>query len=479
MTDTGTGTGGGGDRSGPGSRQGHRRNGPPRPTRPQLHKPTRDPVRLTAYDLLKAVRVDGAYANLALPKLLAERGLSGRDAALATELGYGTLRAQGQLDTVLQACVDRPLAQVDPPVLDVLRLGAYQLLRTRIPVHAAVSATVDVARTVLSAGPASFTNAVLRKVAAQDLTAWLAQLRPVDAVDAVALETAHPRWVAQAFRDALRGDLDEARAALQADDARPQVHLVARSMDRGELARVSGGTVGPWSARAVRLESGGSPGELAAVRDGRAGVQDEGSQLMALALAQAPLSGPDLTWVDLCAGPGGKAALLDGLARARGARLLAIELQPHRARLVGRSGVRDVVVADGRTPPLADGTADRVLLDAPCSGLGALRRRPEARWRRQPSDLPGLTTLQGELLDGAARLLRPGGVLAYVTCSPHLAETAVPVLDVLRRHPELVQEDARPLLPGVPDLGAGPAVQLWPHRHGTDAMFLAVLRRRP
>ena len=479
MTGTGTGTGGGGDRSGPGSRQGPRRNGPPRPTRPQLHKPTRDPVRLTAYDLLKAVRVDGAYANLALPKLLAERGLSGRDAALATELGYGTLRAQGQLDTVLQACVDRPLAQVDPPVLDVLRLGAYQLLRTRIPVHAAVSATVDVARTVLSAGPASFTNAVLRKVAAQDLTAWLVQLRPVDAVDAVALETAHPRWVAQAFRDALRGDLDEARAALQADDARPQVHLVARSMDRGELARVSGGTAGPWSARAVRLESGGSPGELAAVRDGRAGVQDEGSQLMALALAQAPLSGPDLTWVDLCAGPGGKAALLDGLARARGARLLAIELQPHRARLVGRSGVRDVVVADGRTPPLADGTADRVLLDAPCSGLGALRRRPEARWRRQPSDLPGLTTLQGELLDGAARLLRPGGILAYVTCSPHLAETAVPVLDVLRRHPELVQEDARPLLPGVPDLGAGPAVQLWPHRHGTDAMFLAVLRRRP
>ncbi|MGB8651690.1 MAG: rRNA cytosine-C5-methyltransferase, partial [Mycobacteriales bacterium] len=114
----------------------------------------------------------------------------------------------------------------------------------------------------------------------------------------------------------------------------------------------------------------------------------------------------------------------------------------------------------------------------PCSGLGALRRRPEARWRRQPSDLPSLTQLQGELLDGAVRLLRPGGLLAYVTCSPHLAETAVPVLDVLRRHPELEQVDARPLLPGVPDLGDGPAVQLWPHRHGTDAMYLALLRRR-
>jgi 16S rRNA (cytosine967-C5)-methyltransferase len=455
-----------------------RRNGPPRPSRPQLHKPTRDPVRLTAYDVLKAVRVEGAYANLVLPRLLKERSLTGRDAALATELAYGTLRAQGQLDVVLQACVDRPLGQVDPPVLDVLRLGAYQLLRTRIPSHAAVSATVDVARTVLTAGPASFTNAVLRKVAAQDLDAWLAQLRPTDAVDAVALDTAHPRWVAQAFRDALKGDLDEARKALVADDERPEVHLVARRMTRDALVADSGGTPGPWSGRAVRLEQGGSPGDLAAVRDGRAAVQDEGSQLVALALAHAPLEGPDATWVDLCAGPGGKAALLDDIAQGRGARLVAVEVQPHRAELVRKSGVHHVVTADGRTPPLADGIADRVLLDAPCSGLGALRRRPEARWRRQPSDLPGLTTLQGELLDAAVRLLRPGGVLAYVTCSPHLAETAVPVLDVLRRHPALEQLDARPLLPGVPDLGDGPAVQLWPHRHGTDAMYLAVLRRR-
>ena len=450
---------------------------PRKPTRPQLHKPKHDPVRLTSYDVLKAVRVDGAYANLVLPKLLKERGLTGRDAALATELAYGTLRAQGQLDVVLQACVDRPLAQVDPPVLDVLRLGAYQLLRTRIPTHAAVSATVDVARTILSAGPASFTNAVLRKVASQDLDTWLTQLRPTETIDAMALDTAHPRWVAQAFRDALRGDLEQAREALVADDERPEVHLVARRMSRDELVDVSGGFPGPWSDRAVRLSDGGAPGALAAIRDGRAGVQDEGSQLMALALAAAPLDGPDRRWVDLCAGPGGKAVLLDELARARGAQLVALEVQPHRAKLVRSSGVSLVVTADSRRPPLADGSADRVLLDAPCSGLGALRRRPESRWRRQPSDLPGLTALQGELLDAAVRLLRPGGVLAYVTCSPHLAETAVPVLDVLRRHPSLEQVDARPLLPDVPDLGDGPTVQLWPHRHGTDAMFLAVLRQ--
>ena len=445
---------------------------------PQLRPPASDPPRQTAYDVLAAVRERDAYANLVLPGLLRERRLDPRDAALATELAYGTLRAQGQLDAVLQACVDRPLAQVDPPVLDLLRLGAYQLLRTRIPPHAAVSATVDLTRRVSTAGPGAFVNAVLRKVSARDLPGWLAELAPADPVAAVALETSHPRWIASAFRDALRGDLDETRAALAADDTRPEVHLVARRMPRDELLRLSGGRPGPWSDRAVHL-SEGAPGELAPVRDGRAGVQDEGSQLVALALAAAPLDGPDRLWLDLCAGPGGKAVLLDGLAAERGARLLAVEVQPHRARLVRSAGVREVVTADARSLPLAPGTADRVLLDAPCSGLGALRRRPEARWRRQPADLPDLTRLQRELIEAAVGALRPGGLLAYVTCSPHLAETVVPVSDALRRHADLEQLDARPLLPGVPLLGDGPAVQLWPHRHGTDAMYIALLRRRP
>ena len=445
-----------------------------RPYRP----PADDKPRRAAYDVLVAVRQDAAYANLVLPGLLRERGISGRDAALATELAYGALRGQGLYDAVLQACVDRPLKKVDPPVLDVLRLGAHQLLRTRIPPHAAVSATVDLARRVVSAGPVAFVNAVLRKVAARDLDAWVAQLAPADdRLGSLALQHSHPRWIASAFRDALGGDLWQTAAALAADDARPEVHLVARRMPRDELLAASGGTPGPFSPYAVRLGEG-DPGALAAVQHGRAGVQDEGSQLMALALAAAPISGRDRLWVDLCAGPGGKAALLDVLARERGARLVAFEAQHHRSRLVRRSGVADVLTADARRPPMAPGSADRILLDAPCSGLGALRRRPEVRWRRQPSDLPALTRLQGELLDGAARLLRPGGVLAYVTCSPHLAETTVPVLDVLRRFPELEQVDARALFAGVPDLGNGPAVQLWPHLHGTDAMHLSLLRRR-
>jgi 16S rRNA (cytosine967-C5)-methyltransferase len=445
-----------------------------RPYRP----PADDKPRRAAFDVLEAVRTQDAYANLVLPGLLRERGITGRDAALATELAYGALRGQGLYDAVIAACIDRPLDQVDPPVRDVLRIGAHQLLRTRIPPHAAVSATVDLARRVVSAGPVAFVNAVLRKIAAKDLATWVGELRPADdRLAALALEHSHPKWIASAFRDALGGDLWQTGAALAADDSRPEVHLVARSMSREELVEASGGTPGPWSPRAVRLAEG-DPGAIGAVKHGLAGVQDEGSQLMALALAAAPLEGPDRLWVDLCSGPGGKAALLEQVADERGAQLVAFEAQHHRSRLVKRSGTSAVVTTDSRTPPLVPGSADRVLLDAPCSGLGALRRRPEARWRRQPSDLPGLTRLQGQLLDAAAAVLRPGGVLAYVTCSPHLAETAVPVMDVLRRHPELEQLDARPLLPGVPDLGDGPSVQLWPHLHGTDAMYLALLRRR-
>ncbi|GAC1326916.1 MAG: transcription antitermination factor NusB [Mycobacteriales bacterium] len=460
------------------------------PSRP-YRRPASDPARRAAYDVLRAVEDRGAYANLVLPGLLRERRLDTRDAAFATELAYGTLRAQGTLDAILGSCASRPLAEVDPAVRAVLRLGAYQLLRTRIPVHAAVSASVDLARTVTSEGPAKFANAVLRRVAEHDLAQWLVRLAPAydeDPVAHLALNTSHPAWVVSAFRDALRGDLAETTAALAADDLRPLVHLVARPgrLSRHELLDQVGpaGSAGPWSPYAVALAEG-DPGGIAAVRDGRAGVQDEGSQLCAQALAQAPLAGPDRRWLDLCAGPGGKAALLAGLAGARGAVLVAAEKAPHRARLVAQalagSGASALtVVADGRAPAWRDGGFDRVLVDAPCSGLGALRRRPEARWRRSPADLPELTRLQRSLLSSALAALRPGGVAAYVVCSPHLAETAAVAADAVagRLGAPVEALDARPLLPGVPLLGDGPSVQLWPHRHGTDAMFLALLRRR-
>jgi len=442
--------------------------------RPATRRPPADPARLTAFELLRAVAADDAYANLALPRLLDAHHLTGRDAALATELGYGTLRSLGTLDEILAQCADRPPAEMDAAVLDLLRLGAYQALRTRVPLHAAVATTVDLAPAVGAGRAGGFVNAVLRRVTARTWTEWTDALAAGRSpVAALAVRTAHPEWIAAAFADALGGDLAETERALLADDERPRTHLVAwpGRIERAELLAASGGEPGPFSPYAIRM-AGGDPGALAAVRQRRAGIQDEGSQLCALALAAAPLTGRDERWLDLCAGPGGKAALLAAVAAQRGATLTANERRPHRAELVRRVtepwGV-EVTVEDGRTFPDRDGGYDRVLVDAPCTGLGALRRRPEARWRRRADDLAELTALQRELLAAALRLTRPGGVVAYVTCSPHPAETAA----VVAGHDLL---DARPAFPDVPDLGPGPIVQLWPHRHGTDAMFCALIR---
>ncbi|MER6248604.1 MULTISPECIES: RsmB/NOP family class I SAM-dependent RNA methyltransferase [Streptomyces] len=454
-------------------------------------RPQKDPVRILAFEALRAVDERDAYANLVLPPLLRKArekgGFEGRDAALATELVYGTLRRQGTYDAIIAECVDRPLREVDPPVLDVLSLGAHQLLGTRIPTHAAVSATVELARVVLGDGRAKFVNAVLRKVAQDDLDGWLAKVAPPyddDPEDHLAVVHSHPRWVVSALWDSLGGGRAGIERLLAADNERPEVTLVARPGRSGteELLREEAAAPGRWSPYAVRLAEGGEPGAVDAVREGRAGVQDEGSQLVALALANAPVEGRDEKWLDGCAGPGGKAALLAALAAERGAVLLASEKQPHRAGLVakalhGNPGPYQVIAADGTRPPWRPGTFDRVLMDVPCTGLGALRRRPEARWRRRPEDLEGFGPLQRELLSTALDSVRVGGVVGYATCSPHLAETRAVVEDVLKQWPSTELIDARPLFPGVPELGEGPDVQLWPHVHGTDAMYLALLRR--
>ncbi|PRX46066.1 16S rRNA (cytosine967-C5)-methyltransferase [Prauserella shujinwangii] len=469
---------------------------PAKPSRPPRRRPesrretprkppATDPARRAALDVLRAVSERDAYANLVLPELLRTRRITGRDAAFATELAYGAARARGLLDAVIGACLERELSKVDSTVLDALRLGTYQLLRTRVPEHSAVSSTVDLAREDAGSHVAGFVNAVLRKVSEKDEEAWLAELAPDPADDPIgnlALRTAHPRWIARSFAEALGDTGAELEAALRADDSRPEVHLLARpgEISADELAAVTGGEVAPYSPYGVHLPAGsGDPADSEPLRERLATVQDEGSQLAALAAANAAVEGSDERWLDLCAGPGGKAVLLGGLAATSGARVDAVEKAPHRARLVTEAteGLPVTVhVVDGRDPGLAEGY-DRVLVDAPCTGLGALRRRPEARWRRQPSDVPELTRLQGELLAAAYRLVRPGGVVTYVVCSPHLAETEGVIAEAARRGGADVL-DARELFPGVPHLGPGPYVQLWPHRHGTDAMFCAVTRKR-
>ncbi len=298
-----------------------------------------------------------------------------------------------------------------------------------------------------------------------------------------------------AFADALDAESDRPselsalEALLRADNVPAPVTLAVRP-GRAQVDELMalGAEPGRWSPFAAVLPKG-DPAGLELVRTGAVGVQDEGSQLVALAFAATPLvgvQGPE-RWLDLCAGPGGKAALLDGLSAQRDATLVANEPHSHRADLVRRavSADVDIVVGDGRRGPWEVGSFDRVLVDAPCSGLGALRRRPEARWRRQRADIDQLVELQRSLLLAALEAVRPGGVVAYVTCSPMLEESRQVVDGVLAERPGLERLDAREQVRAVATaahedlpLGQGPDVQLWPHLHGTDAMYLALLRRR-
>ncbi|WP_420367844.1 RsmB/NOP family class I SAM-dependent RNA methyltransferase [Curtobacterium sp. L1-20] len=488
------------------------------------HGPRQTSARRVAFDVLRAVQVDDAYANLLLPTRIRRAGLSGRDAAFATELTYGTIRMLGRYDAIVALASGRRIENVESDVLDVLRLGAHQLLGMRTPVHAAVSATVELAREVGAHRATGFVNAVLRKVGARTDDEWDALITEGRGGDALlAARWSHPVWVVSALRDALAAERsrDELPALLAADNVAPRVQLAALpglataedvaaatahtiagdEDDRDHAAAADADTDTAPPVRPTDLEADlpvspvgirgttGDPARVPGVTAGRLRVQDEGSQLAALALSRSSTVRPGERWLDLCAGPGGKAALLAAEAAEAGATLVANELVPARAGLVRKAlaGFADgvtVVEGDGRRfgRDGAGVTFDRILLDAPCTGLGALRRRPEARWRKQPEDVPELAALQSELLDAAVRVLAPGGTLAYVTCSPHLAETRGQVDALIARHGGVLEQlDTAGVVRSVaardPQVPDGDTVQLWPHRIGTDAMFIALFRR--
>jgi 16S rRNA (cytosine967-C5)-methyltransferase len=433
-----------------------------------------------AFDALRAVNSQGAYANLIMPSLLGERKISGRDAAFATELLAGTCRGQGTYDLIIAAASGRELKTLQPAVLDLLRLGTHQLLAMRVPQHAAVAAMVDLAAATVGERVTGVINAVLRRVAAADHEGWLARLEPgLDDHDRLALRTSHPRWIVDAYADLLPAA--ELEPALVANNLSPHVSLAIRPGLAGvEELTATGAEPGLHSPFAARWS--GNPADLPAVREGRAGVQDEGSQLVAWGLARA--NAPSGPWLDLCAGPGGKSALLAGLVRADGGTLVASEIAPHRAVLVAQA-VRayggeapSVIVADGTRPAWRSGSFSKVLADVPCTGLGALRRRPEVRWRRDATDVDQLHPLQLALLTSAIDSAADGGVVAYVSCSPHRRESADVVAETLASRSDLEVLDAATLLPELSAATVGPYLQLWPHRHGTDAMFAAYLRKR-
>jgi 16S rRNA (cytosine967-C5)-methyltransferase len=449
------------------------------------------PARRVAFEVITAVRTSDAYANLLLPVKLDRARLGAQDAALATELTYGTLRQQGYYDAVIEIAARRPTTEIDESILDVLRLGAHQLLSMRVAQHAAVDEAVSQAKEVGSRSATGFVNGVLRTIARTEPEVWRERVMaaPRGEDERLSLEFSHPVWIVRAFRRALEADGRVAELAdlLAADNFAPKVSLVALP-GLATVSEIRGERAARYSPVAA-VNDGGDPAQWPAVHDGRARVQDEGSQLAALALSRARPIVPGERWLDLCAGPGGKAALLAAEAAVGGAILVANEITPARAELV-RSALSvfdsppQVLVQDGRDlGRQLSGQFDRILLDAPCTGLGALRRRPEARWRKQPADVPELSALQIELLESGLEALKPGGILAYVTCSPHLAETKAVVETVLARVPGIARLDTvavlagvtkRPLPLGTPTDGH---VQLWPHAHGTDAMFICLLER--
>ena len=437
--------------------------------------PKPDAPRLLAFDLLTEVNRNEGYSNLLLPQALNASKLEDRDRSLVTELLYGTIRMQGKHDWVLAQISDRPWSEVDPGIVDICRLGVHQIHEMRIPDHAAVAATVEVARKRIGESKASFVNALLRSVTRTPIEEWFAPLNAIaDPVERLAIQYSHPEWIVSAYYDLLKS-WEEVEAALTINNEAATPTLVSWPgfSTQQDLVDI-GGEPTEFSPYGVHWK--GNPGALDLIKARKIGVQDEGSQLVAEVFAK---SAAGTQWLDLCAGPGGKAALLSSIARQRGLVFTANEISNARAELVKQVVHGDrVLVSDGRTIGESPEKFDAILIDAPCTGLGALRRRPEVRWRRTMQDLRELTQLQRELVDSATQALKPGGVLGYATCSPHLAETSIQIVDIKKKHPDLQQIAVDEFLPkSLKGATRDGAMSLSTHKHGTDAMYLALFRK--
>ena len=443
----------------------------------KFRAPRPDASRLLAFDVIHEVNHNGGYSNLLLPKVLSSSSLDSRDKAFITELVYGTLRMQGRHDWILQRVSDRPWQEVDPALVDVARLGAHQLFEMRVPTHAAVSATVELGRKVLGESKASFLNAILRKASQKSIEEYVSEIALIDDVfQRFEIMHSHPQWIISAYLDRL-GSLEEVEELLQANNVAPKPTLVSWPglstqqdlVDIGALPTI----FSPYGAI-----YDGAPSALESIAKRKIGVQDEGSQIVADIFAQ--ISRESVPWLDLCAGPGGKAALLSAIAKQENIEFAANEISDVRAQLV-RQVVQgaEVSVLDARDIASTGKLYGAILADVPCTGLGALRRRPEVRWRRTVNDLKSLVELQAEIADSAISVLSPGGYFGYATCSPHLAETRIAVSEILKRHPEMTQIDLTEYVH--PELRASGidrgSLSLWTHKHNTDAMYLSILRK--
>jgi 16S rRNA (cytosine967-C5)-methyltransferase len=432
--------------------------------------PTDERARRVALDVL--VRVErGAFSHVLLPEVLRRASLPARDRAFATDLVYGTIRGRRLLDHLLAPVSAKPLHALDPDVRAALRLGAHQLLGG-VPPHAAVGETVAVA----PARARGYVNGVLRSLARRGPPF---PLPAGDDVTSLGVRTSHPDWIVE--RLVREHGRDAATATLHAANAAPAVTLRVRpgratpESVETELHE-SGATVtrGALLPDSLVVRGTGDPAALPAVRDGRATPQDQASQ----AVAGLVGARPGERVLDLCAAPGGKATALAEALGGDGV-VVAADLRRGRLALVARAAQRlglDAlvsVVADAGAPPWRDAAFDRVLLDAPCSGLGVLRRRAEARWRVRPGDVAGLAALQRRLLTSAARLVVPGGRLVYAVCTTTEEETLGVDDHAARALPGFHALDA----PAPPWRAHGRGGLLLPGDAGTDGMFVLRLER--
>ena len=423
-------------------------------------------ARLLAFEALIEVEESGAYSNLLLPKLLSKSDLPKVDRAFAAELVYGSLRLKARHDLYISKASTRSLEDIDTKVLIALRLGVHQLKEMRVPSHAAINETVELAKRVAGKSTGGFVNALLRKIddfSMEDL------VLPSDMQARLAAEYSHPEWIVSSYFDSLKNQVEVERL-LRANNlpARPTLIAWPGRSTQNELVEAGANVI---EGSVVAASYDGDPGDIDAIRERRAGVQDLGSQIVVEKFLRTYQ--PGLRWLDLCAGPGGKAAYLSSYINLHEGEFIANEISSERAKLVTQVVEKsEVINHDGRNLPSEIGSFDRILIDAPCTGIGALRRRPEVRWRRTLQDLKNLTTLQSELMDAAALHLKSEGVLAYVTCSSHQAETKFQIRSFLKRNAEFTRvpiEDSRSDEDG--------ELQLWPHRDNCDAMFLSMLQK--
>ena len=423
-------------------------------------------ARRVALGALLRVTEHGGYSNLVVPAALGRSGLREPDRRFAAELVYGTLRRLIPIDRMLSAVVDRPLRRTPRDALAVLRLGAYQLAFTRVPSHAAVSETVALA----TARDRGFVNAVLRRLAAEP------PARPTGTSDEdVAVRTGLSGWAVAELRHVLGGEETEAAAMALAERAPLTIRANTCALSADELAaRLSSAGIatrrGSLSRDSLTVGDAMIPSELPGFADGLFAIQDEASAFVVQTLSVRP--GDHV--LDACAAPGGKSGHLACLVGGDGS-IVAADVSPGRAGLVRdqlrRLGLRGLVVAQDARAPAVRGPFDAALVDAPCSGIGSARRRPELLWRVPRERLSALARLQVAIASATVGLLRPGGRLVYSVCTFPRAETDAACDTLLRHRPELVPEP----IDG-PD-GSAERVRLWPHRHGTDGMFVAAFRK--